>query len=260
MGLPCPHDTDPADFYLSYLSDPVALWQSELQRRSTSDVTYIPLHTPPLNTEEMQLYFRASMHRGQWAILLPNEMVRRFVVHAVLACDVSLGVPQVPQSVIPPAPTPLPVLSRYPSQRSMSGTVQESDSDSMTMRGRLESYDSQRTHDDDTAVFPEGLHTSSDQESKQPSLPRLRAPNSNSLKQQLEDDDTYVHVMDTACVKGKSVRVELHSKVERKMYQDDYMHSFTGQLKVRPRVNTVALAQAVDSLCASLTFCGTRCA
>jgi hypothetical protein len=75
MGLPCPNDTDPADFYVSYLSDPVALWESEVARRRAINPEYTPGFTPPLTTEDMQLYFRASMHRGQWSILRPYNKV-----------------------------------------------------------------------------------------------------------------------------------------------------------------------------------------
>ena len=76
MGLPCPEDMDPADFYVSYLSDPVALWDAEVARRKAADPDYIASFVPPLTTAEMQLYFRATMHRSHWQILRPYHHVR----------------------------------------------------------------------------------------------------------------------------------------------------------------------------------------
>lgn len=71
MGLPCPDDTDAADFYVEYLSDPEIVWARELKRLRAQfgDDSYMPPVVPPLSTEEMSLYFRASMHRGDWGIM-----------------------------------------------------------------------------------------------------------------------------------------------------------------------------------------------
>ena len=91
MGLPCPDDIDPADFYVSYLSDPVALWESEVARRRAVDPDYAAPFVPPLTTADMQLYFRASMHRGDWSILRPYNRVCSCVdaCPAAPLCDAS---------------------------------------------------------------------------------------------------------------------------------------------------------------------------
>ena len=74
MGLPCPLDIDPADFFLSYLADPVAVWDTHLARMRLEDPDFTPLTVPPLTTEDMVLYFRATLHRGHWSILRPASL------------------------------------------------------------------------------------------------------------------------------------------------------------------------------------------
>ncbi len=80
-----------SDFFVSYLSDPVAVWEAELARRVAADPTYAPPFVPPLTTEDMQLYFRASMHRGQWSILRPYERVRGVRACVTFSCLLSVS-------------------------------------------------------------------------------------------------------------------------------------------------------------------------
>lgn len=76
MGLPCPSDADPADFYEEFLSDPVRIWEAEkVNQRKAAESLRDPWSTPlrktvpPLTTEEMQLYFKASLQSENWAIM-----------------------------------------------------------------------------------------------------------------------------------------------------------------------------------------------
>ena len=70
MGMPCPDDTDPADFYVDFLSDPELVWDRYVKRlrHEKHDPTFTPLITPPLTTDELVLHFSAFMHKNEWGI------------------------------------------------------------------------------------------------------------------------------------------------------------------------------------------------
>lgn len=66
MGIPCPIDTDPADFYVDFLSDPELVW-SRFQSRP--DVVLTADQAPPLTTSDLMLHFHAFMHRQDWKMM-----------------------------------------------------------------------------------------------------------------------------------------------------------------------------------------------
>jgi hypothetical protein len=199
MGLPCPNDTDPADFYVSYLSDPVALWESEVARRRAINPEYTPGFTPPLTTEDMQLYFRASMHRGQWSILRPYDRVGD------------------PFNELLPLVGCEPMLCLQWEASKDAARVHESEPS--------HSETKQDAAGASTSPIPSALSRRSSD-----IIPKGETPNLRDFKSR--DGPSVLHIADTACVSAHTVPVDMKTEFNRKQYGNAYMQGFGRQLKV----------------------------
>ncbi len=104
MGLACPDDSDAADFFVDFLSDPPGVWERELQRMRVArgDPSYTPAVTPPLTTRDMVVYLQAAMHVGEWAIL--KDYTRSVTTASLRRVEVEAAPPH---RTVTPALSPL---------------------------------------------------------------------------------------------------------------------------------------------------------
>lgn len=86
MGLVFPVDQDLADFITEFISDPKAIYRRQMRRLARSGGA-VPKNVPPLDTDGLVLYFKASLHREKWGILRGKDEADTKVTTDAAATD-----------------------------------------------------------------------------------------------------------------------------------------------------------------------------